>query len=205
MQSSDRPGRRDRVHGKPITPSGGGARLLAVERDHPATRGAVIAFVTERSWRPPAWLFRLADCRTSIGDVGEQEPTSALWAGACSRVDRSWRRSRLRPAQPSSCDTATPGPADRRKRSRGRRVQSRAVAYAESVPPHRSGCRPGRSRSPVSSERRSESATGIGGVTRAIVNAATTARLIAGAGTGANKQPFTWSIGAGHPARRAAG
>ena len=81
--------RRDyRNRGKPITPSGGGARLLAVDCDHPAIRGAVIAFVTERSCRPPAWLLRLGDCRTLIGDVGEQEPTSALRAG-CSRVDRS--------------------------------------------------------------------------------------------------------------------
>lgn len=43
--------------------------------------------------------------------------------------------------------------ADRRKRGRGRRLQSRAVAYADSVPPHRSGCRPGRSRTPDSGER----------------------------------------------------
>ena len=55
--------------------------MLAVGCDHHAIRGAVIAFVTERSCRRRAWLLLPGDCRTSIGDVGEQEPTSAFRAG----------------------------------------------------------------------------------------------------------------------------
>ena len=70
--------------------------------------------------------------QNSIGDVGEQEPTSALRAGACSRVDRSWRRSRLRPTQLSSCYTATPGPADRRKQGWRDRGEDLRFAYATS-------------------------------------------------------------------------
>ena len=38
--------------------------------------------------------------------------------GACSRVARSWRRSRLGPRNPALCQTATPGAADRRYRAR---------------------------------------------------------------------------------------
>jgi hypothetical protein len=75
-------GRRDyRNRGKPITLSVAGARVLSVDSDHPAIRGAVIAFMVERSCRRRAWLLVMGDCRTSIGDVGEQEPTSALRAG----------------------------------------------------------------------------------------------------------------------------
>ena len=57
------------------------ARSHPVGCDHPAIRGAMIAFVTERSCRRRAWLLVIGDCRTSIADVGEQEPTSALRAG----------------------------------------------------------------------------------------------------------------------------
>jgi hypothetical protein len=39
--------------------------------DHPAIRGAVIAFVTERSCRWPTWLLPPGRLQTSIGDVGE--------------------------------------------------------------------------------------------------------------------------------------
>ena len=46
--------------------------MRAVGCDHPAIRGAVIAFVTERSCRWRAWLLLLGDCRSSIGDLGEQ-------------------------------------------------------------------------------------------------------------------------------------
>jgi hypothetical protein len=66
---------------KALVPVADAARFLAVGCDHPAIRGAVIAFVTERPCRRRAWLLLMGDCRTSIGDVGEQEPTSALRAG----------------------------------------------------------------------------------------------------------------------------
>jgi hypothetical protein len=93
---------------------GGVARVLAVGSDHPAIRGAVIAFVTERSCRRRAWSLLMGDCRTSIGDVGEQEPTSALRAG-CLRPRGSELATEPPAArEPSSCDTR-PGPADRRE------------------------------------------------------------------------------------------
>jgi hypothetical protein len=47
--SSGRSRRDECVHGEAITRLGGGARVLAVGCDHPAIRGAMIAFVTERS------------------------------------------------------------------------------------------------------------------------------------------------------------
>ena len=58
-QSRGCPGPDDPDRGIAITPTGEGARLLAVECDHPAIRGAVIAFVTERSCRRRAWLLLL--------------------------------------------------------------------------------------------------------------------------------------------------
>jgi len=108
--------------------SGGAARLLAVECDHPAIRGAVIAFVTERSYRRRAWLLLLADCRTSIGDVGEHEPTWALSAACLQR-----NRSELAAGPPG--DRATQpvrhceaGPADRRMRGWPGGMQDRGDA-----------------------------------------------------------------------------
>jgi len=58
----------DSFRGIAITPIGGVGRALAVDCDHPAIRGAVIAFVTERSCRRRAWLLVMGDCRTSIAD-----------------------------------------------------------------------------------------------------------------------------------------
>ena len=63
----------------------------------------------------------MSDCRTSIGDVGEQEPTSTLRPGCLRPRGSELATERLRPAQPSSCDTATPGPADRREQGSVRR------------------------------------------------------------------------------------
>ena len=52
MRSSGRLRPRDRKRGIGITRLGGGARVLAVDSDHPAVRAAVIAFMVERSPRP---------------------------------------------------------------------------------------------------------------------------------------------------------
>ena len=83
-------GSRDyRNRGGAITPIGARARALAVESDHPATRGAVIAFVTERSCRRRAWLLhgRLQNFdrrrRRAGADVCfESWVLAAAWIGA---------------------------------------------------------------------------------------------------------------------------
>src|SRR5664279_4783722 len=59
----------DRLHANAITPTRQTARLLAVETDHPAVRGAVIAFVTERS-------------------SGGGSPGASFWVGARVEPDR---------------------------------------------------------------------------------------------------------------------
>jgi hypothetical protein len=65
------------------------ARSQSVESDHPATRGAVIAFVTKRSCRRRAWflLGAIAELRSA---TSASRSRRLLWGlGAYSRVDRS--------------------------------------------------------------------------------------------------------------------
>jgi len=57
-------GRRgDSFRDSAIAPSGAGARVLAVESDHPTIRGAAIAFLTERSCQRCAWIRLLGKAR----------------------------------------------------------------------------------------------------------------------------------------------
>ena len=69
---------RDCNRRKPVPVAGAGARVLAVGCDHPAIRGAVIAFVTERSCRRRAWLLLLGEGESRQGPTGTDMLTSAF-------------------------------------------------------------------------------------------------------------------------------
>ena len=82
--------------GLAITPARGRTRVLAVGCDHPAIRGAVIAFVTERSCRRRAWLLLLGDSTSGVATPG-WEPASRSGRPAAGALGRGSTRPAIGP------------------------------------------------------------------------------------------------------------
>jgi len=104
LAQTDRPaGRAPTIAFMPMrsTPTRETAPVLAVDSDHAAIRGAVIAFVTERSCRRPAWLLLLGESTSQQRARVRRVRTRAFWESS-SRHGRPSARSRV-VSHPRAC------------------------------------------------------------------------------------------------------